>query len=100
MQESLTSKYNTLLSFRHEEVIIRTLKEYFSQFIKDVYLDCNHAYFFRPQLLRTQKGRYTSAAISNPKALQMFVIALRNKPMKMAKNVNGFSATLCPKHRV
>ena len=37
----------------------RTLKEYFSQFINQVYT-C----FFRPQLSSTQKGRDTSA-ISN-----------------------------------
>ena len=63
MQESLTSKYNKLLSFRHEEVIQEVLQ---SVHQRSVYLDCNQAYtyFFRPQLSSTQKGRDTSA-ISN-----------------------------------
>ena len=30
-------------------------------------------------------------------ALQMLVIGVRDKPMKMAKNVDGFSAALWPK---
>ena len=34
------------------------------------------------------------------KALQVFVIGVMDKPMKMAKNVNGFSAALCPKYRL
>ena len=67
MQESLTSKYNKLLSFRHEEVIIWNL-EGVLQLVhqRSVYLDCNQAYtyFFRPQVSSTQKGRDTSA-ISN-----------------------------------
>ena len=30
----------------------------------------------------------------------MFVIGVSDKPMKMAKTVDGFSAALCPKYRV
>ena len=56
MQASLTSSYNKLLSFRHEEVMIYNLKEYFM-----CNLDCSYTYF---QLSRTQNGRDTSA-ISN-----------------------------------
>ena len=64
MQESLTSKCNKLLSFRHEEVTLEGVLQSVHQ--RSVYLDCNQAYtyFFRPQLSSTQKGRDTSA-ISN-----------------------------------
>ena len=59
MQESLTSKYNKLLSFRHEKL------EGVLQFHQNsVYLDCRYTYFFRPLVLSTQRGRDTSA-ISN-----------------------------------
>ena len=33
------------------------------------------------------------------KALQMFLIVVRHKPMKLAKNVDGFSPALWPKYR-
>ena len=59
MQESLTSKYDKLLSFRshHLEGVLQSVHQ------RSVYLDCNQAYtyFFRPQLSSTQKGRDTSA---------------------------------------
>ena len=63
IQESLTSKYNKLLSFRHEEVNIYNLQGvHVLQFHqRSVYLDCNYTYFFRPQFSSTQKGRDTSA---------------------------------------
>ena len=53
MQESITSKYNKLLSFRYEEVVIQNLEEYFS-FIKSyalvlrLQLHLHKMYFFRP----------------------------------------------------
>ena len=61
MQESLTSKYNKLLSFKSSlEGVLQSVHQ------RSVYLDCNQAYtyFFRAQLSSTQKGRDTSA-ISN-----------------------------------
>ena len=67
MQEFLMSKYNKLLRFRHEEVINWNFEGLLqSVHQRSVYLDCNQAYtyFFKPQLLSTQKGRDTSA-ISN-----------------------------------
>ena len=45
MQESLTSKYDKLLSFRHEEVIIYNIEGVLqSVHQRSVYLDCNQAY--------------------------------------------------------
>ena len=67
MQKSSTRKYDKLLSFRHNEVIIYNLEGVLrSVYQTSVYLDSNQAYtyFFRPQLSRTQKGRDTDA-ISN-----------------------------------
>ena len=60
MQESLTSKYDMLLSFRYKKVIISNLEGVLqSVHQRSVHLDCNRAftYFFRPQLSSTQKGR-------------------------------------------
>ena len=54
MQESLTSRYNKLMSLRHEDIIIQNLEEYFS-FIKDLCTQTAVTLFFRPQFSSTQK---------------------------------------------
>ena len=54
MKEALTSKYNKLLSFRHEEVIILNLERIFNNRVT-VHLDYSYTYFFRPQISSTQK---------------------------------------------
>ena len=51
------NKYNELMSFRHEKVIIYNLKQYFSFFAL--------CHFFRSQFSRSQKGRDTSAISNN-----------------------------------
>ena len=64
MQESLTSKYNKLLSFRHEGVIVQNLEEVLqSVHQRSVYLD--YSYTFLQALVfeyteTCQKGRDTS----------------------------------------
>ena len=35
----------------------------------------------------------------NNEAFQMFIIGVKDKHMKMAKNIDGFLDTLCPKYR-
>ena len=39
-------------------------------------------------------------ALGNDEALRMFIIGFSDKPMKMAKKVDGFSAILWPKYTV
>ena len=61
MQESITSKYNKLLSFRHKEVILEGVLQFHQ---RSVYFDCSYTYFFRLRCSSTQKGRDASV-ISN-----------------------------------
>ena len=41
MQESITSKYNKLLSFRHKEVILEGVLQFHQ---RSVYFDCSYTY--------------------------------------------------------
>ena len=55
MQECLTSKYNKLLSFRHEEVVIKNLEGVLQSVHQRSMCNQAYTYFFRPQRSSTQK---------------------------------------------
>ena len=60
--------------------------------------------FLDPPLHQSSKVLVVHSAIEvrsqHYEALQMFVIGIDNKPMKMPKKGDGFLAAICPKYEI